>query len=122
GTGKMTRLLNATGARVIAVEPLPGMRAQFELALPDIEVRDGTAAALPVDDFARVLRPGGRLALVWNVRDTSQPWTAAIGRLLEELDDGHPRYATGKWREAFVTTDHFSDPERAEFPFEQPMD
>ena len=50
GTGKMSRLLTATGARVIAVEPLPGMRAQFERALPGVDLREGTADALPVGD------------------------------------------------------------------------
>jgi SAM-dependent methyltransferase len=144
GTGKMTRLLVPTGARVVGVEPLAGMRAEFERVLPDVEVRDGTADALPfgageadaivvasafhwfatpavLAEFHRVLGAGGGLALVWNRRDTSQPWTAEVGRILEARDDGHPRYASGKWREAFAATDLFTEPERVEFSFEQPM-
>jgi SAM-dependent methyltransferase len=145
GTGKMTRLLAPTGAGVIAVEPLPGMRAEFERVLPGVELRDGTAAALPLDDgradaivvasafhwfatadvlaeFRRVLVAGGGLALVWNRRDTTQPWTAEVGRILDARDEGHPRYASGRWREAFAATDLFTEPELTDFPFEQPMD
>src|SRR3954454_4002333 len=43
GTGQLTRLLVSTGATVIAVEPLPGMRAELRNAVPDVEVLDGTA-------------------------------------------------------------------------------
>src|SRR5436190_13208524 len=82
GTGKLTRLLVATGADVVAVEPVPGMREQLSEVLPEIEVLDGTAEAIPLDDgsldvvtvaqafhwfnfdealaeIRRVLRPGG---------------------------------------------------------------
>src|SRR5215467_14549190 len=41
GTGKMTRLLVATGADVVAVEPVAGMRAAFAAAVPGVEILDG---------------------------------------------------------------------------------
>ena len=50
GTGKLTRLLVATGADVVAVEPVAGMRQQLAEVLPEIEVLDGTAEAIPFDD------------------------------------------------------------------------
>ena len=50
GTGKLTRLLVPTGAEVVAVEPVAGMRDRLVAALPDVEVHDGTAEALPFDD------------------------------------------------------------------------
>src|SRR3989442_7807121 len=124
GTGKMTRLLMDAAIQVVAVEPLAGMRVEFERALTSVDLREGTADRLPIDDgeadaivcasafhwfattevsgeFARVLRPGGGLALVWNVRDTTLPWTAAVNRLIEKHDDdeGRPRYASGRWRD-----------------------
>jgi ubiquinone/menaquinone biosynthesis C-methylase UbiE len=50
GTGKLTRLLAPTGADVVAVEPVPGMRARLEVAVPGVEVLDGVAEALPLAD------------------------------------------------------------------------
>ncbi|HYL39701.1 MAG TPA: methyltransferase domain-containing protein, partial [Candidatus Binatus sp.] len=48
GTGKLTRLLVPTGASIVAVEPVEGMRREFARILPGIEVLDGTAEALPL--------------------------------------------------------------------------
>ena len=102
GTGKLTRLLVPSGARVVAVEPVEGMRRKLvELAAGAVRVLDGTAEAIPLPNgsadavvvgqafhwFAgapalreihRVLCPDGRLALLWNVRDESEPWGASI--------------------------------------------
>jgi SAM-dependent methyltransferase len=105
GTGKFTRLLVPTGADLVAVEPVAAMREQFAAVLPDVEVLDGTADALPADDDSvdvvtvaqafhwfdlpaacaelhRVLRTGGGLGLVWNERDTSVPWVAELSRII----------------------------------------
>lgn len=103
GTGRMTRELISLGADVTAVEPAPAMRATFRTALPDVPVTDGTAERIPFPDaafdavvvaqafhwfdgpkalreIARVLRPGGALALVWNARDESEGWAADLGK------------------------------------------
>lgn len=103
GTGKLTRLLVATGARVVAVEPLAAMRAH----VADPELLEGTAEAIPLPDasvdavtvgqafhwfdreralaeIARVLRPGGGLGLVWNERDKTVPWVAELELLFDE--------------------------------------
>jgi SAM-dependent methyltransferase len=110
GTGKLTRLLVPTGADVVAVEPVAGMRAQLARALPGVEVLDGTAEDLPLPDtsvdavtvaqafhwfdarvalaeMARVLRPGGHLFLIWNERDREHNWVRAFGDLLLDGPD-----------------------------------
>jgi SAM-dependent methyltransferase len=135
GTGKFTRALRPLGARIVAIEPSDGMRAVFRAQLPDVEVRDGSAEAIPLpdgsvdsvvvaqafhwfrqpqalDEIARVLRPNGGLGLVWNRRDATVPWVAAFGEILEAHDHGHvPRTHRGVWKAAFESHPKFPPPE-----------
>jgi SAM-dependent methyltransferase len=131
GTGKMTRLLVERFPRVIAVEPLPGMRAVLERVVPEAESLEGTAEAIPLAnasveaafvgeafhwfaaaaaarELARVIRKGGMLRLVFNV--WKGPFRPSIGadarRLLEDLDreagpTGAGRVAGGEWKRGF---------------------
>lgn len=110
GTGKLTRVLARHYARVLAVEPLDGMRAILERVVPAAESHAGTAEKLPLPDasvdgafaaqafhwfandeavaeFARVLRPGGVLALVWNEGDDARtdPRPEAYRAYFDEL-------------------------------------
>lgn len=105
GTGKLTRLLCARGLDVIAVEPSSGMREQLTRTAPAARVLDGTAEHIPlgegtvdavlvaqawhwvdprqaVPEVARVLRPGGALGMLWNIRDEREDWVAELGRLM----------------------------------------
>ena len=124
GTGKFTRRLLATGARVIAVEPVAGMRARLSADLPEVEVLDGSATAIPLRDasvdaivcaqafhwFAtsdalaeirRVLAPGGILGLIWNTKDDSVPWVKAAFDVIEPYEGDVPRFHNGAWRSVF---------------------
>lgn len=38
-----------------------------------------------VPEVARVLRPGGRLGLIWNVRDEREDWVRQLGRILASV-------------------------------------
>jgi len=146
GTGKLTRLLVPTGAQVVAVEPLAEMRAQLRAAVPGVEALEGTAEALPLADdfadavtvaaafhwfraaealpeFARVVGPGGRLAIVYNLRDPESELQQELSRILE--DHGSDRIA---WMRGIDTgaileeSGLFGPPEYAEFRHEQRFD
>ena len=56
GTGKFTAHLRRTGARVIAVEPVPEMRQKLSASFPDIEALAGTAQAIPLPDASAPTR------------------------------------------------------------------
>jgi SAM-dependent methyltransferase len=112
GTGKLTRQLHDRGLDVIAVEPSAGMREQLTRAVPGVAVHAGSAEKIPLPDgsvaavlvaqawhwvdrsravpeVARVLVPGGRLGLVWNMRDEREDWVAELGRILHDPGDRH---------------------------------
>ncbi|WP_315836634.1 class I SAM-dependent methyltransferase [Bradyrhizobium prioriisuperbiae] len=124
GTGKFTAYLAKTGAHVIAVEPVTQMREKLSHTLPEVEALSGTAEAIPLPDasvdavtcaqafhwFAtsaalteihRVLKPGGKLGLIWNVRDESVAWIAKLTRIINQHEGDAPRYASGAWKKVF---------------------
>jgi SAM-dependent methyltransferase len=117
GSGKLTRLLVRRYARVIAVEPLDGMRAILAKVVPQAESLAGRAEEIPLPDasvdavfaaqafhwfatdealteITRVLRGGGVFCLVWNAPDESRPWPLPqpYTDYLEEL---HAERSTG---------------------------
>ncbi|HEY2543797.1 MAG TPA: class I SAM-dependent methyltransferase [Gaiellaceae bacterium] len=135
GTGKLTRLLVSTGANVVAVEPIAEMREKIGGA----RVLDGTAEAIPLPDASvdavtvaqafhwfradealaeihRVLRPGGGLALVWNVRDERDAVQAAASEIIHPLEADAPRRQKRDWAEVIGAT------EKASFDHEQLVD
>ncbi|HSJ51026.1 MAG TPA: class I SAM-dependent methyltransferase [Actinomycetota bacterium] len=130
GTGKLTELLVHTGARIVAIEPVDGMRRALERNVPTARVLGGTAEAIPLPhasadaavaaqsfhwfdgdlalaEIHRVLRPEGRLGLVWNVRDEASDWSERLTAILDRLAGDGPRYRTLRWRAAFEETTLF---------------
>jgi SAM-dependent methyltransferase len=116
--GRAGRGVTGVPFEVVAVEPDAAMRARLTAALPGIRALDGTGESIPLEDgsadavtfaqawhwvdpargaaeVARVLRPGGVLGLVWNVRDETRPWSARLGALMKQpesrvMDYGAP--------------------------------
>jgi SAM-dependent methyltransferase len=142
GTGKLTRLLLGTGARVIAVEPLPEMRARLVDVVSGVAAVDGTAEELPLSDGSadvvavaqafhwfnheralpeihRVLRPGGRLVLFWNMRDLENRVQAGVEALLRSARLGVDTQRAGNWRKALEQSRLFGPAEERTFPYEQ---
>jgi SAM-dependent methyltransferase len=71
-------------------------------------------------EFHRVLRPGGRLALVWNARDRSVPWVDEVWSIMDRVEKRAPWRAHDEWRDsAFVDTPWFGPLHEATFHHEQ---
>ena len=146
GTGKLTAMLVALGADVIAVEPDPAMLAELRRARPAVRALTGRAEAIPLPDssvdavlaghalhwfdmtvagpeIARVLVPGGILAGLWNVFDDRLDWVAGLERVSGSAAIG-PRDTLSNWRaetaDAYLSElghhTEFGSPEQAEFP------
>jgi SAM-dependent methyltransferase len=144
GTGKLTRELAASGARVVAIEPVPAMREQLERAVAAARALDGTAEALPVGDgsveaitvaqafhwfdvpralaeFHRVLRPAGRFVLIWNRRNLDQPLHREISAIIEPYHGDTPRHQRGAWRPPLESSTLFTPVAELEVPYEQEL-
>jgi SAM-dependent methyltransferase len=123
GTGKLTRLLTPTGADVIAVEPVDGMRHALRAVLPETPVVGGSAEAIPIAggaldaltvaqafhwfdadaafaEFARVLRPGGRVGIIWNARDRSVDWVDRLWSIMDRVEKRAPWRDHEHWRDS----------------------
>ena len=157
GTGKLTRLLVRRFARVLAIEPAAEMRRLLVTNCPQAEALVGSAEQVPLPDasvdavyageafhkfdgeravaeFARVLRPGGVLVLLWNLpAGTTEPSIAAVDELLLErapdeaelgvdpLDLNTVRYSSGAWRLPFAGSP-FDEIQEVRLPHVQTVD
>jgi SAM-dependent methyltransferase len=130
GTGKLTVRLVERGLDVIAVDPIQEMLEVLSSSLPDTPALLGTAEEIPLPDdsvdsvlvaqawhwfdvdravreISRVLRPGGRLGLVWNTRDERMGWVKDLGRII-----GHEDHAL---EQKVTLPEPFAATERAQF-------
>lgn len=98
---------------------------------PLVDVKDGSFADLPFEsssadiivgaqcwhwahpdygqaiaEFARVLKPGGTLAFIWNLEDRDTDWVAKVRDTYEAYEKGTPQYRLGWWKETFKTAEY----------------
>lgn len=106
GTGKLTEQLVALGHDVHATDPDPAMLEVLRARLPAVRTSLSAAEDVPAPDAsydvvvaaqafhwfdheralpeaARVLKPSGHLAVLWNARDERIPWVKKLGRILD---------------------------------------
>ncbi|HEX5728833.1 class I SAM-dependent methyltransferase [Microbacterium sp.] len=109
GTGKLTRAVVELGAEVVAIDPDAKMLAALREHVHGVPTFVGSAESLPLPDASvdavllgqawhwvdpaagsaevgRVLRSGGVLGVVWNIRDESAAW---VRRLTEIMHGSH---------------------------------
>jgi len=143
GTGIFTDHLIPFGPRITAVEPAPGMRAVLEQRLPTVTVLYGRDDNIPLEsgcadcvvvaqafhwfdapvaleEIHRVLVDGGGLGLVWNERDESVEWVAALGRAMQWPE--HQPYKVGSDFTPVITAGPFVNVERRKFAHAQVLD
>ncbi len=143
GTGKFTRLI--AHAKTVGVEPLANMRETFRQLLPDVPLIGAIAETLPFRDDAldvttfasvfhwldhdralpelhRVLRPGGKIAIVWNRRDELDGWAAEFWAIMERHRGDTPGYRSGAWRTALEASPYFGPIEEHWFEHTQTVD
>lgn len=145
GTGKLAAQLLATGAEVLAVEPVAGMRAVLADRLPEAGTLAATAEDIPLpprsadavvagqafhwfdppaalSEFHRLLVAGGGVGLAWNVRDGSVDWVARWTEIADRVSEGAPRERLRAWEPVLDATAMFTDHRVATFPNPHPVD
>ncbi|MCC3405762.1 MAG: class I SAM-dependent methyltransferase [Microcoleus sp. PH2017_10_PVI_O_A] len=144
GTGISSRLLAERGLRVLAIEPNTEMR-QAAAAHPLVEFRDGTSEAsnlpdqsldlvacfqsfhwfnpvLTLPEFRRILKPSGRLAVVWNLRDRADALTEGYTQIVKSASNNHPASKRDRSIEPLLASADFTDVRSLEFANKQDLD
>lgn len=112
GTGIASKLLAERGAQVHAIEPNASMIKSAEKH-PNITYHQSSAEEIPLKsnsadlvtsfqafhwfnfkkslkEFQRLLKPSGRLSLVWNYWDTQAPFTSSYATLMNQSSAQNP--------------------------------
>jgi SAM-dependent methyltransferase len=129
---------------VLAIEPNKEMRQAAELH-ELVECSEGTAEVTNLPDasvdlitcfqsfhwfnpetslleFRRILKPSGRLALVWNNRDRNDNFTSEYSRLVRAASNNHPAEARMKSVEPLLRSPHFINVREQTFIYRQELD
>ena len=144
GTGISSRLLAERGVRVLAIEPNAEMR-QAAAPHPLVEFRDGTSETtnlpdasldlvvcfqsfhwfnpvLTLPELRRILKPSGRLAVVWNLRDRADALTLGYTEIVKSASHNHPAEKRDRSIDAMLRSSDFTDVRSSEFAHRQDID
>lgn len=144
GTGISSRLLAGRGVKVIAIEPNAAMRNAAENH-QNLSLQDGTAEntnlpessvdlvtcfqafhwfnpELSLAEFRRILKPQGRLAVVFNNRDRNDEFTAEYSRIVRGASNNHPAESKMKSTEPLFETSYFKNFCEYNFIYQQQLD
>ncbi|MEM7553960.1 MAG: class I SAM-dependent methyltransferase [Cyanobacteria bacterium P01_A01_bin.84] len=146
GTGISSRLLAQRGVKVIAIEPNKAMRnAGIKDLKSLVEWQDGTAETTNLPDasvdlitcfqafhwfnpepslseFSRILKPQGRLAVVWNNRDRNDEFSAEYSRIIRAVSNNHPAESRMNSVEPLFQTTYFNTFQEYTFIYQQELD
>ncbi|HEV3115617.1 MAG TPA: class I SAM-dependent methyltransferase [Gemmataceae bacterium] len=151
GTGISSRLFAERGLQVIGIEPNAEMRAAagasaispgaaaptyLEGRAEATSLAGGSADAVlaaqafhwfdverALQEFHRILRPGGWVILLWNERDERDAFTAAYGAVIRTVPEAATVEAPrGQAGEPLLTSPLFHNASRTVFANEQPLD
>jgi SAM-dependent methyltransferase len=129
----------------VAVEPVAEMRERLAAVLPEVELLDGVAEDIPLEDASvdaatvgqafhwfdgdralaeihRITRAGSRLAVVYNRRLLDDPVQSALEAVLAPLRGATPAHRSGQWRNAFGRTRRWTAVGETEFAHVQLLD
>ena len=144
GTGISSRLLAERGVRVLAIEPNAEMR---QAAAPHtlVEFRSGSSEntnlpdasidlitcfqsfhwfnpVLTLPEFRRIIKPAGRLAVVWNLRDRTDELTLAYTQIVKTASNHHPAEKRARSIEPLLTSSDFTNIQICDFAHKQDVD
>lgn len=144
GTGIASYLLAERGVSIIAVEPNAEMRgaiqehekikvwdaAAEETNLPDASVDLVTCfqafhwfnPELALIEFHRILKPKGRLALVWNNRDISNELMNEYTNLVQIIAENHPAESWTELGKPLFQSQLFTNINEFNFIYQQELD